>query len=72
MMECMFSLNETDEGFTLPKPVTEAPYSPIFSLEEDIAANSSATKIANEFLNNSLLEDHQVVPETPEDTDFDE
>ena len=65
----MFSLNEIEEGFTLPKKVTKAPYSPIFSLEEDITANGSVTEIVNEILNNSLLEDHQVVSETSEYTD---
>ena len=64
MMESMFSLKETEEGFTYPKPVTEAPCSSIFSQDEDITANSSATKIVNEILNDPLLE----VPETPEDT----
>ena len=68
MMESMFSLNQTEAGFTLPKPVTEAPFAPIFSPEEDITANSSATETVNEILNDPLLEDHHVVPETPEDT----
>ena len=47
MMESMFSLNETEAGFTVPKPVTEAPFSPIFSPEEEITANSSVTEIVN-------------------------
>ena len=68
MMESMFSLNETEAGFTLPKPVTEAPFSPIFSPEEEITANSSVTETVNEILNDPLLEDQHVVPEPPEDT----
>ena len=69
VMESMFFLNETEEGFTLLKPVTEAPCSPIFSPKDDITANSSITETVNEILNDPLLKDHQVVPEIPEDTD---
>ena len=49
--------------------MTEALFSPVFSSEKDTTANSSATEILNEILNNPLLEDHQVAPKTPEDID---
>ena len=59
MMESMFFLNETEEGFTLLEPVTEAPCFPIFSPKEDITANSSITETVNEILNDPLLKDHR-------------
>ena len=68
MMKSMFSLNKTNKGFNLSKPINEAPCSPIFSLEEVITANSSVA-IVNQILSNPFPEDHQVVPKTPQDTD---
>ena len=50
LMESMFFLNETEEGFTLLKPVTEAPCSPIFSPKEDLTASTTPTKLKSKYL----------------------